>query len=61
MYCDLWQQYIQVRKLFKRGNYSRAETICGNTVVGNNLVECWGVINGKAGKSVALSKFSDTY
>ena len=32
MYCDLWQQYIQVRKLFKRGNYSRAETIRGNTV-----------------------------
>ena len=23
MYCDLWQQYIQVRKLFKGGNYSR--------------------------------------
>ena len=32
MYCDLWLQYIQVRKLFKGGNYSRAETICGNTV-----------------------------
>ena len=25
-------QYIQVRKLFKGGNYSRAETIHGNTV-----------------------------
>ena len=23
MYCDLWWQYIQVRKLFKGGNYSR--------------------------------------
>ena len=33
MYCDLWWQYIQVRKLFKGGNYSRAETIRGNTVV----------------------------
>jgi hypothetical protein len=32
MYYDLWSQYIQVRKLFKGGNYSRAETICGNTV-----------------------------
>ena len=32
-YCDLWWQYIQVRKLFKGGNYSRAETIWGNTVV----------------------------
>ena len=31
MYCDLWSQYIQVRKLFKGGNYSRAETIHGNT------------------------------
>ena len=27
MYCDLWLQYIQARKLFKGGNYSRAETI----------------------------------
>ena len=33
MYCDLWSQYINVRKLFKGGNYSRAETIWGNTVV----------------------------
>ena len=33
MYCDLWSQYIKVRKLFKRGNYSRAETIRGNTVL----------------------------
>ena len=33
MYCDLWSQYIQVRKLFKGGKYSRAETIRGNTVV----------------------------
>ena len=32
MYCDLWLQCIQVRKLFKGGNYSRAETIRGNTV-----------------------------
>ena len=32
MYCDLWSQYINVRKLFKGGNYSRAETIWGNTV-----------------------------
>ena len=27
MYCDLWLQYIQVRKLFKGGNYSKEETI----------------------------------
>ena len=32
MYCDLSLQYIQVRKLFKGGNYSRAEAIHGNTV-----------------------------
>ena len=32
MYSDLWWQYIKVRKLFKGGNYSRAETIRGNTV-----------------------------
>ena len=32
MYCDLWWQYIQVRKSFKGGNYSRAEIIRGNTV-----------------------------
>ena len=32
MYCDLWTQYIQVRKIFKGGNYSRAETIRGNLV-----------------------------
>ena len=24
-YSDLWSQYIKVRKLFKGGNYSRAE------------------------------------
>ena len=30
MYSDLWSQFIQVRKLFKGGNYSRAETIRGN-------------------------------
>ena len=30
MYCDLWS--IKVEKLFKGGNYSTAETICGNTV-----------------------------
>ena len=23
MYCDLWSQYVKVRKLFKGGNYSR--------------------------------------
>ena len=28
MYCDLWWQYIQVRKLFKGGNYSRKYGIC---------------------------------
>ena len=33
MYCDLWSQYINVRKLFKGGNYLRAETIWGNTVL----------------------------
>ena len=32
MYCDLWWQYIKVRKLFKGGNYSREETIRRNTV-----------------------------
>ena len=32
MYCDLCSQYIQVRKLSKGGNHSRAETIRGNTV-----------------------------
>ena len=32
MYCDLLSQYINVRKLFKGGNYSRGETILGNTV-----------------------------
>ena len=32
MYCDLSSQYIQVRKLFKGGNYSRVETIRGNTI-----------------------------
>ena len=37
MYCDLWLQYINVRKLFKGGNYSRAETILGNTVAGLTL------------------------
>ena len=26
-------QYIKVQKLFKGGNYSRVETICGNTVI----------------------------
>ena len=34
MYCDLCSQYIKVRKLFKGGNYSRAGTILGNTVIG---------------------------
>ena len=33
MYCDLWLQYIQVQKLCKGGNYSRATTIRGNTVI----------------------------
>ena len=28
-----WSQYINVRKLFKGGNYSRAETIWGNTII----------------------------
>ena len=32
MYDDLWSQYIKVQKLFKGENYSRAETIPGNTV-----------------------------
>ena len=32
MYCDLWWQCIKVRKLFKGGNYSKGETIRGNTV-----------------------------
>ena len=29
---QIWSQYIQVWKLFKGGNHSRAETIRGNTV-----------------------------
>ena len=32
LYTVSVSQYIQVRKLFKGGNYSRAETIRGNTV-----------------------------
>ena len=32
MYCDLRPQYIKVEKLFKGEDYSRAETIGGNTV-----------------------------
>ena len=39
MYCDLLPQYIQVRKLFKGGNYSRAETIRGNTVLEKGVCE----------------------
>ena len=39
MYCDLWSQYIQVRKLFKGGNYSREETIRGNTVISIQSVD----------------------
>ena len=38
MYCDLWSQYIKVRKLFKGGNYSRAKTIRGNTVSFSSFV-----------------------
>ena len=38
MYCDLWLQHIQVRKLFKGGNYSKAETIRGNTVGGKVMM-----------------------
>ena len=38
MHCDLWSKYIKKRKLFRGGNYSRAETIGGNTVLTwNNL------------------------
>ena len=32
MYHDQKSLYLKVQKLFKGGNYSRAETICGNTV-----------------------------
>ena len=35
MDCDLCLQYIKVRKLFKGGNYSRAETIRGYAVYPN--------------------------
>ena len=35
MYCDLWLQYIKVRKLFKGENYSRVETIRGSSVTIN--------------------------
>ena len=42
MYCDLWSQYINVRKLFKGGKYSRAETIWGNTVwMMKNCIMAW--------------------
>ena len=43
MYCDHWSQYIQVRKLFKGGNYSRAETIRENTAsdyLSSNILIC---------------------
>ena len=33
MYCDFWLQCIKVQKLFKEGNYSRAKTICGNSLL----------------------------
>ena len=33
MNSDQRSQYIKVRKLFKGGNYSRAETISGNTIL----------------------------
>ena len=39
MYCELCSQYIKVRKLFKGGNYSWAEIICGNTVYGPYKIE----------------------
>ena len=39
MYCDLCSQYIQVRKLFKGGNYSREKTIWGNTVSQCDAIE----------------------
>ena len=32
-FCSVRSQYINVKKLFKGGNYSRAETIWGNTVI----------------------------
>ena len=38
MYCDLWLQYIQVRKLFKGGNYSRAETLMD--VIDHSIPKC---------------------
>ena len=43
MYCDLWgsTKYIKVRKLFKGGNYSRTETIWGNTVY---IIGLWAVL-----------------
>ncbi len=37
MYCDLWPQYIQVRKLFKGGNYSRKYGIRNYTQILENL------------------------
>ena len=39
MYCDLCSQYMQVRKLFKGGHCSRAETIPGNTVYPQEVQE----------------------
>ena len=39
MDCDLCLQYIKVRKLFKGGNYLRAETIRGNTVVYSLIIQ----------------------
>ena len=67
MYCDLWSQYIQVRKLFKGGNCSRAETICGNTVRYIQQINCkaliiitWARLRWAAGESdgVNLVRFS---
>ena len=39
--CDvnLNSLLTRVRKLFKSGNYSREETVCGNMVTGENAVE----------------------
>ena len=34
MQCDLWSQYIKVRKLFKGGNYSRKYGICHLDITG---------------------------
>ena len=62
--CDLWSQYIQVRKLFKGENYSRVETIRKNKVTplfgdGHGYMPPWLKSKTKKGwKLIALTVWS---